>query len=153
MTKAELLRLSNREWQQLVGRVFSLPGEMLERPEFLGEWSVKDMLGHISYWEGVALARLSVILNGGKIQFFEEKEIQRINKEQVEKHRSEPLETIRRNLELAHTDVMRAIDRFPEDKFQSNEQNLHEWLAEDTFNHYAEHRQKLIEALARLDHQ
>ncbi len=153
MTKAELLRLSNKEWQQLVGRVFSLPNEILERPEFLGEWSVKDMLGHISHWEGVALVRLSTILNGGKIQFFEESEIQRINKAQVEKRRFEPLETIRRNLELTHTELMRAIDRFPEERFQSNEQNLHEWLVEDTFKHYAEHRQKLIEALARLDHQ
>lgn len=153
MTKSELLRLVNKEWQQLVGTVSSLTEELAEKPGLVGDWSVKDLMGHISFWENVAADRLEKILTGKRIQFIDDEDVPRINKEEVERMRSEPLSSIQRNLQLVHTELVRAIDRFPEEKFRSNDQNLTEWIAESTYQHYAEHRAKLLKALDRLDHE
>lgn len=153
MTKSELLRLVNKEWQQLVGAVSSLTEELFEKPELAGEWSVKDLMGHISFWENVAVDRLEKILTGERIRFIADEDVPRINKEVVERIRSEPLSRIRRNFQLVHTGLVRAIDRFPEEKFRSNDQNITEWLAENTYQHYSEHRQRLLKALDRLNHE
>lgn len=152
MTKAELLRLVNREWQQLVGKISSLPRDVLEKPKLLEEWSVKDMMSHLSYREGIALERLSAILKSGKIQFDPRDDVVKIKEEEVEKRRSESLENIQRSFELVHTELVRAVDRFPEEKIQSDDQNVMEWLAENTFKYYGRQHDKLKEALAKLDH-
>ena len=64
MTKAELLeriRAARAEWEAALAAV---PAERMTEPGAAGEWSVKDVLAHVSYWEDWQADQLEGLLRG-----------------------------------------------------------------------------------------
>ncbi|MGE5264845.1 MAG: DinB family protein, partial [Acidobacteriota bacterium] len=53
--KAELLENLNTNRDQLLGAVAGLTEEQMTTLPVVGEWTIKDLVGHIAYWEGVIL--------------------------------------------------------------------------------------------------
>ena len=50
-----LLKRLDREWQSLLESLRALSDEAMSRPGVVGEWSGKDLLGHIATWEDEAI--------------------------------------------------------------------------------------------------
>lgn len=50
-------------WQELLTCLDGIPDARLAEPGAAGEWSVKDLLGHIAFWEGAAVRRVARIVN------------------------------------------------------------------------------------------
>src|SRR5262245_20714973 len=64
--KARLLRKLDAGWTAFEESYDVLPRSRLTEPGVTGDWSVKDMLAHVTTSEGEALKHLPLILAGGR---------------------------------------------------------------------------------------
>jgi hypothetical protein len=51
MTKDELIQKIESEWNNLQAALDGLTEEQMHRPGVVGEWSIKDLLAHITAWQ------------------------------------------------------------------------------------------------------
>src|SRR5215468_7337798 len=66
MTREQVLKRLNEAWLALKESYAGLPDSQLLEPGVTGEWSVRDILAHITTWEEEALQHLPLILKGGR---------------------------------------------------------------------------------------
>lgn len=65
VTKAELLQLIRSRRAELEALwAGSTTGELVERPGVQPDWSVKDLIGHMTYWEQYVIADTQLVLQG-----------------------------------------------------------------------------------------
>ncbi len=110
---------------ELLSLVRSLPADRLETPGAAGDWSVKDVIGHIASWEDRLLTLTQMVLNGqaDKIEWIDGDEaLQAWNhKQQLRKQDWTWSDTIR-DLALLREEVLWNIDGIkPEQLFQSHD--------------------------------
>ncbi len=76
-----------KQYQDRTGPVFAaamkIPAERREEPGVCGEWSIKDLLGHLAYWDEVRIARLEAEAAGRSFEE-DEREEDVINAEQAQ---------------------------------------------------------------------
>jgi hypothetical protein len=51
MTKDELIAVAEASWRRLDGSVAGLDEAAMLEPGVVGEWSIKDTLGHVTAWD------------------------------------------------------------------------------------------------------
>lgn len=51
MTKDEILGQIDRSWAGLQAALNGVPKERLSEPNIVGQWSIKDVLGHVAFWD------------------------------------------------------------------------------------------------------
>jgi hypothetical protein len=51
-------------WAKLMDTLKGLPDGRMSEPGVAGDWSVKDVLGHVAYWEGCAIGTVERALSG-----------------------------------------------------------------------------------------
>jgi hypothetical protein len=61
----ETVERMDAAWDAFRKRVHALPRERLEHPVAAGEWTRKQMLGHVWTWHDLTTERLSVYLDSG----------------------------------------------------------------------------------------
>src|SRR5947208_14172894 len=66
MDKQQLLKQLEKAWTTIEESYAGLPDSQLTEPGVVDNWSVKDMLAHVTTWEEEALKYLPLILEGGK---------------------------------------------------------------------------------------
>ena len=66
MTKDELLDALEEERENFMEAIAGLSDEELEQPGASGEWSVKDVLSHLSMWEAELIKLLWQARKGQK---------------------------------------------------------------------------------------
>jgi hypothetical protein len=79
-----------------------------------GEWSVKDMIGHLALWEELALATIGPWLAGVRprlAELFIDGDTDQLNAWNEEKKRSWPLARVRDDSEATHDQLLSAIER------------------------------------------
>src|SRR2546425_11311771 len=64
--KQRLLRRLDKAWTALKESYAGLSDPRLTEPGVTGDWSVKDILAHVTTWEGEALKHLPLIIAGGR---------------------------------------------------------------------------------------
>ena len=64
MKKQYLLDTLENAWQQFKESYQGLSEAQISQPGVIGEWSVKDIIGHVTTWEEEALKALSADLAG-----------------------------------------------------------------------------------------
>ncbi len=62
----KLLKRLDAAWLAFLESYAGLPDERLMEPGVTGDWSVKDVLAHVTTWEEEALKHLPLIIAGGK---------------------------------------------------------------------------------------
>ena len=68
-TKAEILGLLQSEfdqWEEILNR---LGEEQITAPNFISDWSIKDMLAHLMAWQTRSIARLKAALSNKEPEF------------------------------------------------------------------------------------
>jgi hypothetical protein len=53
--RAEMLRVVSDSWNELQALLDSLPDAVLEKPNTIGTWSGRDMVGHLAGWEEIGI--------------------------------------------------------------------------------------------------
>src|SRR5215472_9978778 len=144
--KSLLLGLMRTEHSQLEALLNSLSEEQMLRPDVVGSWSVKDVLAHLTWWEQ---AMVSEIVHGVELDpglNGEPWSTERANALMVEARRSTPLAEVLAAFQDSYRQMLQVVEDLDEAELANEELYTH--LANNTGNHYAEHRQMIVAGLS-----
>jgi len=114
------------------------------KPGVTGNWSVRDILVHVTTWEKEALKHLPTILKGGKPERYSVTHggINAFNRIMTERKKGLTLAEVRRELEDTHRRLIRFIESVPEEQFRTETPFRHR-LRLDTYSHYPKHAEAI----------
>jgi hypothetical protein len=112
---------------------------MLE-PGVTGDWSVKDLLAHVTIWEEEALKHLPAIIAGGRPPRYSVTYggIDAFNARMVEQRRALSLSELLRQTEDTHRQLLEFIQHMPAEHV-TRETRARRRLRLDTYSHYPIH--------------
>jgi len=138
--RAQLLARLEKGWQVLRESYCGLSDSELMKPGVSGDWSVRDVLAHVTTWEEEALKHLPTIVKGGKPPQYRVTHggIDAFNAYMTDQKRNLTLEQVRQQLEETHRQLIAYIESVSEDQFR-HETPFRRRLRLDTYSHYREH--------------
>jgi uncharacterized protein (TIGR03083 family) len=152
MTKHGLLETIKKERAAIEAALAGLTPEQMTAPGVMGEWSVKDILGHIAMWESRLVTILYSIERGVAPKTLRLSDVDKVNAESYAEQRERPLDRVLADFHAVHAQLLKRLDTLEErdlsgpKRFEWMEgEPLEKLVAGDTFEHYAEHR-PMIEA-------
>jgi Protein of unknown function (DUF1706) len=152
MTKDQLLERIEREHATFAGSFAQLSDAQMTQPGVENEWSIKDILAHISLWH----RRMSYLIDcalhdepfaplrregedGGAA-------IDRVNAENEAANKHRPLAEVRAEYVQAYDQALANVARLTDDDLGADSRlsaflggSLPELIAGDTYEHYQEH--------------
>jgi len=148
MTKPELLQAIQKGRADFEAALAELSPEQMTAPGAMGEWSVKDILGHIGMWESRLVTTLYAIEQGATPQTFHtQAKVDKANAESYAEQRDRPLDRVLADFHGVHKQLLKRLEAVKErdlndpKRFKWMEgEPLEKLVAGDTFVHYAEHR-------------
>jgi Protein of unknown function (DUF1706) len=116
-----------------------------------GDWSVRDILAHVTTWEQEALTHLPTILEGGKPPRYSVTHggINGFNRIMAEQKRNLTLAGVQEALEGTHRRLIRFLETVPENEFRTETPFRHR-LRLDTYSHYPKHAEAIRKWRKRL---
>ena len=118
-------------WATLMDAIEGLPEERMSEPGVAGDWSVKDVLGHVAYWEGRAIGTVERALNGEPEPDDSGEGVDTINDDVYEERANWTVARALDELHGTHERFMAALRQHPD---------IDPGIIEgDTFEHYDEH--------------
>ncbi len=134
----EALARTEASWRALVDLASPLSPEILQEPGVTGNWSIKDLLNHIAFWDdnGAATARR---LAAGMAHAGPDYRV--VNDSEAAKRANQTLDQTMSELRAAHerlSHTLRDLEGFNPAA-----------IAEDTYLHYEEHGAEIESWLAR----
>src|SRR5215510_6196981 len=117
MNRQQLLNQLDTAWTAFKESYAGLPDWQLTEPGVTGDWSVKDMIAHVTWWEEGALKHLPLIITGGRppqysIQYGG---IDAFNAQMTEQKRGLSLADVLRQLEETHHQLIAYVHSVPEE--------------------------------------
>lgn len=151
-SKAELLATINTEHDRLVATLRGLTDDQMVQPGVERDWSVKDVLSHITWWEQWMIQKLGTAARGETGLSLRrpdedwEAALERVNGEIFAANRNSPLAEVREVFDRSFQAAVEVVTALSEhDIFDPqglggrlDEAPLH-MIASDTYEHYAEH--------------
>ena len=97
MDRDQLLRRIETIWHAFGQACHGLSDAALQEPGVVGDWSVKDLMGHLATWEEEALTALDVIMRGGRtVRYVTYGGIDAFNEGRWHRYREMPLTEVQR---------------------------------------------------------
>ena len=138
-----LLAQLNRDWQVFLDSLACLPDSALLQPGVVGEWSLRDIMGHVTTWEEESIKALPAILArvppptyGG----YGGVGVDAFNAQKAAEKHALTLADIRRDLAATHQILLGRIAAIPDEAVDAE---LERRVAEDTWNHYRQHAEQI----------
>ncbi len=140
MDKQQLLKQLDKAWAAIKESYAGLSDALMTEPGVTGDWSVKDILAHITTWEEEALKYLPLIIEGRRPPRYSVKYggINAFNAQMTEQKRGLSLSDVLKQLDETHHRLIDYIHRAPEDQF-TLETRFRRRLRQDTYSHYPKH--------------
>lgn len=144
MNKEQLLKRLDQAWEDLKESYAGLSEIELVEPGVSEDWSIKDIIAHISWWEEEALKHLPLILANGRPPRYSVTYggINAFNALMMQKRRSLSLLDVLRQRDETHQRLIDYIQLAPEDQIV-HETRFRRRLRLDTYHHYAEHTEAI----------
>lgn len=130
-----LIERIETHWRELLAALEGIPEEHLLAPGAVGTWSVKDLLGHIAYWDGEATARVRRIMAGKSPELPEDSSWEVHSVEAVAQRADWSLERAWSNLHETHAAMLATLQAARE----AGTVIPPGVIDNCTYNHYAEH--------------
>ena len=142
MHRSMLEREELRIFEELISRFDSLTDAQMSTVGVTPEWSAKDLLAHLAYWERAAAEQVREF-EAGKWRAKKRTRAQRerINREVVSANRATPRHLLREELILARSEIVAAMKRAPEELEERSP------LAQIVQSHCLQHRRHHLEQL------
>ncbi|MHB8599321.1 MAG: ClbS/DfsB family four-helix bundle protein [Ktedonobacteraceae bacterium] len=144
--KTHLLQLMQTEHDTLITLLHSLSEEQMLRPQIAGNWSVKDILAHLTWWEQETI---SEIVHGIELDAGLQGEpwnTEKANTLMVEAQRLTPLTDVLTAFHNSYRQMYNVVEEMSEETLADKDLYIH--LMDNTGNHYAEHRMAIETGLA-----
>lgn len=150
MNKQQLLQKLEQSWVEFTVAYAGLPEAQLEEPGVTGNWSVKDILAHVTTWEEEALKYLPLILSGGRPPRYSVMYggLDAFNARMTEQKRRLTTAEVLRQLAETHRQLVEYVEGAPEEAIKSETPFRHR-LRLDTYSHYPIHTKMIREWRAR----
>jgi hypothetical protein len=149
-TRQELLAELDQEWARIERICFTLGEEAMCKPGAQDDWSVKDLLCHLSAWEKYLLDRLSYVLTGQTprypvMQTWED--VHRFNAQVFEQNKDRPLTSVVIEFRSLYRGVMKVLEALDDEllnqpysyDFSADKLTLLQLIRANTYEHYREH--------------
>ena len=129
------LQRLERSWRGLTEALDGIPEERLTEPGAVGAWSVKDVMGHLAFWDEQALLAAERHLAGQPPAAVPD--VQAMNEREAAARTVRTVAEQRAEMERAHELIVALLDsRLPLDP---STVGLCGCLEESTYQHYDEH--------------
>jgi uncharacterized protein (TIGR03083 family) len=141
-----LLETIQAAYDRLDATLASLSDEQMTRPGGGGgEWTVKDTLAHLTWWERYTVRRLN-----GAPQLIRDGEdgntiLDDTNSRVYEKNRHKALAAVLAEFSEAFQQIRAAVEALPDERIA--DENTQGLIAGNTFDHYDEHLQTIRSAI------
>jgi len=144
MDRAGLLKRLDAAWGPFQDSYAGLSAAQLMEPGVTGDWSVRDILAHVTTWEEEALTYLPLILAGGTPPRYRATYggIDAFNALMTERKKGLPLADVLGQVDEIHGRVISLIQRTPEEQF-ARETRFRRRLRLDTYHHYPQHAEAI----------
>ncbi|HXF63616.1 MAG TPA: DinB family protein [Caldilineaceae bacterium] len=140
MNREQLLNRLDKAWIALKESYAGLSEAQLTEPGVTGDWSVKDILAHITTWEEEALKHLPLILQGGTPPRYSAQYggLDAFNALMAAQKRDLSLADVLGQLDETHRRLIAYVQHAPEEQF-TRETRFRRRLRLDTYSHYPIH--------------
>ena len=144
MNRQQLLQRLDQAWTAFQASYAGLSDAQLMAPGVSGDWSVKDLMAHVTWWEEEALTHLPEILAGIRPPRYSTQYggIDAFNAQMAELKRHLSLAEVLRQMEETHQRLVAYLHDVPEDHF-AQESRFRRRLRLDTYSHYPIHAQAI----------
>ena len=149
MNKAELLTQMRAGRKQLETDLAHFDPEQLGAPRLHGNWSLKDLLAHLGFWEQHTASEFSALLRG--VEPPEEAiTLDELNAQVYAQNQHKPLAEVRLEEQAAYEQLLLLVENAVDDdlfnprRFAWTEgKPFVEWIENNTYGHYEQHQADL----------
>ena len=140
MTRDQVLQRLAAAWQDFEASYAGLTPAQLRTPGVTGQWSVRDIIAHVTWWEEEALAHLPVIRRGERPPRYSTRYggIDAFNALRTAERRDLSLADVLRQHHDVHARLIRYVRHAPDELFTTETRFRHR-LRMDTYSHYPIH--------------
>lgn len=148
--RRRLLHELEAERNQFVRNVETCRIRDIERT-FIGEWSLKDIVGHVSTWEEEVVTALRDLREGRRppLLDFDQSQIDAWNQEHVERKRDLNFWSILEQLRDGRARLLEELEALSDDDL-ADEGSIHRRLAHSVLDHDREHWHEIAARLAGM---
>lgn len=161
MEKTELLEALEDERQELLEMLEDLPDEALLEPGVVGDWSIKDILNHLTFWEGQVVTLLFQAQRGvdkpSTAQFGAES-VETLNQRWYLTGKERSLDVIWQDWLGVRKQTIRRVGEMSENDLNDAGRfgwakgiPLYQWVLDDSIEHEEEHADQIREWLERRE--
>lgn len=152
MKKSELLNTLEASREQFLDLIEGLSDEELQQPGVSGEWTIKDILVHLSRWEGELIKLLWQARQGRTPTsiHFGKADVDETNARWYQDARTRPLERALEDFHSVRNQTSLRVEGFSEQDLNDphrfpwlDGKPLWEWIEGDSFGHEAEHAETI----------
>lgn len=152
MNKAEVLAVLEASRESLLDAIDGLSEGELQQPGVIDGWSVKDILIHLTRWEAELVKLLWQAKQGIRPTsiHFSGASVDEINAGWFGEHQQRPLDLILDDFHGVRLQTIRRVEAFSDKDFSDpqrfswlGDEPLWKWIANDSFEHEAEHMDQI----------
>lgn len=145
MNRQQLLKKIELPWSALRESYAGLTEAQLAQPGVTGDWSVLDILSHVSAWENEALTHLPHILEGQRPPKYADLYggIDAFNALKAQEGRAWPPAEALARFEDTHRRLIAYLQTAPEEQL-ATETRFRRRVRLDTYSHYPIHTQAIL---------
>jgi len=146
MNRQQLLKRLEDAWAALQESYAGLNDSEMMEPGVMGEWSVKDILGHVTTWEEEALRYLPLIIQGGRPPRYSTRYggVDAFNAQMSLQKRDLSLSEVLRQLDEVHDRLANFAETVSEEQYLPGTR-FRRRLRLDTYGHYPIHARAIRE--------
>ncbi|MBE0697468.1 MAG: ClbS/DfsB family four-helix bundle protein [Anaerolineaceae bacterium] len=161
MDKIELLEALEDERQELIEMLADVPDESMILPGVSGDWSIKDILIHLTHWEGQVVTLLFQTSHGmekpSTVHFGKEK-VDQLNQRWYEAGKARAFDLVWEDWIGVRKQTIRRVSEFSDQDLNDPQRYpwlkgtpLWQWIAADSYEHEEEHADTIREWLDQQD--
>jgi len=146
MNREQLLDKIDRAWSKFNAAWEGLSEADMTAPGVVGEWSVKDVLAHVTTWEEEALKYLPLIAQGQRPPRYKDLYggLDSFNEQMAARKKALPLNVVIDQLQTTHRQLLDYLAAEPEE-YLTRETPFRRRVRLDTYSHYPIHAQSILE--------
>jgi hypothetical protein len=147
MTKDELIQKIESEWDKLQAALDGLTEEQMYQPGVVGDWSIKDILAHITAWQTRLITTMFKAEKGFTPETTEPgKTVDQMNEKFYREMKDRPFEQVWDDFDSSYHQLLSRLegwkekDLFDPKRFKWMQGSpFVEYIAGDSYEHYEEH--------------
>lgn len=150
--KAAILARMAERYRALQSALAHVDDAALQRPGSWGDWSLKDLLAHLIYWQSSTIQRLQLYADGriaeaAALAPADEAAMNVMNLGVYQANREQSPAEMRRVFATTYQALRTAAKSIPPEQYRDETLPLRAWLAGNSYEHYDEHLADINRAL------